>query len=589
MATNSTPINPDIVKRTKGSLGTLITKPALTDKLLGKPPFRFLHDIMTEILRNTGFMRGLFSEEEMYSENVKDKEKKLIFLQKVIDVLMFATGQKLKVKPSRIVAGAEPEKTNEMLQLIAYCVQKKIDSSEAVKRVLKGEKPFSGQEKAEEKVKASSQREVKEKVGKKPEQREDENELPATTSQIKLPENEGDRHRGDRPPDPSGDADRKKRGERSKRERRDPSEEEVGKKRDSSEDRHKRREASEERPIRGSSRDSRRPPAPKHPFQREASPPQSDKVDQYDPPVEASPPNPRQRPASAKRSRRHEADPSTEQPPPESGSLPPNNSHISMTEGDTDPQLPPPAHAASSSGDEQEMDFPTPMMSRPPIRPSTARRAPPKRRETSQDGIERILSGKEGPKVILDSEQDADDTEEQFIVQDNVESLTLGADRNLEIDESQQGALTRKLFETKRRLEGDNVPESDQIGVNEAQKHKQKEVVKKEIEQMQQSIQSICQNVSPLSKIIDFIHEDLESMRNELDKWKKESEKHSAALQKEEAITEESLVPYREELEKIDVQIEEMRDDINMSRYNYYQNQDKIEKLIESIAFASHQ
>ena len=588
MATNSTPINPDIVKRTKGSLGALITKPALTDKLLGKPPFRFLHDIMTEILRNTGFMRGLFTEEEMYSEKVKDKEKKLIFLQKVIDVLMFATGQKLKVKPSRIVAGSEPERTNEMLQLIAYCVQKKIDSSDAVKRVLKGEKPFSGQEKAEEKVKqASSQRELKEKVVKKPEQREDENELPATASHIKLPENES---RGDKPPDPRGEADRKKRGERAKRERRDHSEEEVGKKRDSSEDRHKKREVHEERPKRGSSRDSRRPLAPEHPVQRESSPtPQPDKADQYEPPVEASPPNPRQRPASAKRSRRHEAELPVDQPPPESGSLPPNNSHISMTEGDTDLQLPPPAHAVSSSGDEQEMDFPTPMMSRPPIRPSTARRAPPKRRESSQDGIERILSGKEGPKVILDSEQDVDDTEEQFILQDNVESLTLGADRNIEIDESQQGALTRKLFDTKRRLEGDNVLESDQVGVNEAQKHKQKEVVKKEIEQMQHSIQSICQNVSPLSKIIDFIHEDLESMRNELDKWKKESEKHSAALQKEDSITEESLVPYREELGKIDVQIEEMREDINMSRYNYYQNQGRIEKLIESIAFASHQ
>ena len=583
MATNSTPINPEIVKRTKGSLGALITKPALTEKLLGKPPFRFLHDIMTEILRNTGFMRGLFTEEEMYSENVKDKEKKLIFLQKVIDVLMFATGQKLKVKPSRIVAGAEPERTNEMLQLIAYCVQKKIDSSEAVKRVLKGEKPFSGQEKAEDKVKqASSQREAKEKVVKKPEQRDDESELPATSSHIRLPENEG---LGDKPLDPRGDADRKKRGERTKR--RDPSEEEMGKKRDSSEDRHKKREVSEERPKRGTSRDSRRPPALEHPVQREASPtPQPDKVDLYEHPVEASPPNPRQRPASAKRSRRHEAEPLAEQHPPESGSLPPNNSHISMTEGDADPQLPPPA---SSSGDEQDMEFPTPLMSRPPIRPSTARRAPPKRRESSQDGIERILSGKEGPKVILDSEQDVDDTEEQFIVQDNIESLTLGADRNIEIDESQQGALTRKLFETKRRLEGDNVLESDQVGVNEAHKHKQKEVVKKEIEQMQQSIQSICQNVSPLSKIIDFIHEDLESMRNELDKWKKESEKHSAALQKEEAITEESLVPYREEVGKIDVQIEEMREDINMSRYNYYQNQDRIEKLIESITFASHQ
>ncbi|KAI6651715.1 TRAF3-interacting protein 1 [Oopsacas minuta] len=597
MASNPATINPDILKRTKGSLGMLITKPALTDRLLSKPPFRFLHDILTEILRNTGFLRGLFTEEEMNSEKVKDKEKKLVFLQKVIDVLMFATGQKLKTKPSRIVAGAEPERTNEMLQLIAYCVQKKIDSSEAVKRVLNGEKPFSGQEKTEVKQPQAQSTEVK--LPKKSE--DNENELASTASQIKLPENESDQHRRDKPPDPHSDVNGRRRGERARRERRDHSEEEVVKKRESSEDRVKKRESSEdrvkkreiseERLKRGTSRDGRRPPPPEQPVQREPSPtPQLDTRGQYEPQVEASPPNPRQRPASAKRSRRHDPEPVTEQPMPETGSLPPNNSHINVAEAEVDPMLPPPpVHAGSSSGDEQEMEFPPPMMSRPPIRPSTARRAPPKRRDSSHDGVERILSGIEGPKVYLDNKQDQDDTEEQFIVQDNVEPLKLGDDTAVEIDESQQGGLTKKLFETKKLLEGDNVLETESGSVNDAQKHKQKEVVKKEIEQMQQSIQSICQNVSPLSKIIDFIHEDLESMRNELDKWKKESEKHSVALQKEEAITEESLIPYREELDKIDIQIEEAREGIKASRYNYYQNQDKIKKLTESIAFASRQ
>ena len=580
MASSSATINPDIIKRTKGSLGALITKPALTDKLLSKPPFRFLHDILTEILRNTGFLHGLFTEEEMNSEKVKDKDRKVLFLQKVIDVLMFATGQKLKVKPSRIVAGAEPEKTNEMLQLVAYCVQKKIDSSEAVRKVLNGEKPFSGQEKVEDKPKQPTGREKEPNNSDKAES----GDLGPVSSRVKLPENEGERQRL---PDPRADADRKKRGDRARKERRDRSEEERVKKGDSSEDKPKRREISEERLKRGTSRDGRRPPPPEQPVQRDPSPtPHPEKSDLPDPP-ESSPPNPRLRPASAKRSRRHEPD------PPGDGTLPPNNSHISMGEGDPDaPTNPPPgaADAGSSSENEQDMEAPPPMMSRPPIRPSTARRAPPKRRESSQDGVERILSGKkDGPKVYLDSEQDLDDSEEQLIVQDNVESLTLAADREAEGEEGQQGALTKKLFETKKHLEGDLVPEEEQGFVNEAQRHKQKEVAQKEIGQMQQAIQSICQNVSPLSKIIDFIHEDLESMRNELDKWRKESSKHSTALLKEETAIEEDLQPHRDQLDKLEAQIAEVKENIRTSRYNYYQNEERIKKLIEGISFASQQ
>lgn len=58
--------------------------------------------------------------------NLQDKDSKIVFLQKAIDVVMLVSGEPLAAKPARIVAGHEPERTNELLQVMAKCCLSKV-------------------------------------------------------------------------------------------------------------------------------------------------------------------------------------------------------------------------------------------------------------------------------------------------------------------------------------------------------------------------------------------------------------------------------------------------------------------------------
>lgn len=127
-----------IIKETQKSVGKLIKRPQLTDKLLQKPPFRFLHDIIKAIIKDTGFLSGLFTPDELDYEKIKDKDSKVAFLTKLINVVKTASGKNLTVRPSKIIAGLEAAKTNELLQAIAFCVDQKIDAKDAIEKV-KGE------------------------------------------------------------------------------------------------------------------------------------------------------------------------------------------------------------------------------------------------------------------------------------------------------------------------------------------------------------------------------------------------------------------------------------------------------------------
>ena len=107
---------PSWVRETQRTLGSIVQRPRLTEKLLLKPPFRFIHDILMETIRVTGYT-GLNIEHPVdYSSSfsvrfithktqlcIQDRESKVAFLERVITGISCALGgRQLDVNPSKI-------------------------------------------------------------------------------------------------------------------------------------------------------------------------------------------------------------------------------------------------------------------------------------------------------------------------------------------------------------------------------------------------------------------------------------------------------------------------------------------------------
>ena len=117
--------------------GSLIEKPKMTEKLLKKPPPKYIYDIIMNTMKKTGFPKGLFTADE---ENPKyfesDAHHKLDILQKVIDITKIVMNENFEIKCTNILKGEQPDKTNHFLQLFFKAATNGKDNSALIQKYL---------------------------------------------------------------------------------------------------------------------------------------------------------------------------------------------------------------------------------------------------------------------------------------------------------------------------------------------------------------------------------------------------------------------------------------------------------------------
>ncbi|XP_045337900.1 TRAF3-interacting protein 1 isoform X5 [Leopardus geoffroyi] len=615
-------MNAAVVKRTQEALGKVIRRPPLTEKLLNKPPFRYLHDIITEVIRVTGFMKGLYTDAEMKSDNVKDKDAKISFLQKAIDVVVMVSGEPLSAKPVRIVAGHEPERTNELLQRIGKCCLSKLSSDDAVKRVLAGER---GDAKARTSLTSKSQeldnrnareegpgvREDKEdkrysemneeSARRDQKQREDvkEESKARDKDKDKTMENDRERHKEpERDKDGEGESERarnraKQDRDRGTRERDKDMERERERRSEAGKERERRKERERDK-GRDRDRDRRRGKDGDH-----SRNPDREKSREHDKPERKSSNSgevyKKLSDGSVKDSK---AETETEVSTRASGSvtakMSKRRSKNSM-EGDSPSDT---EEVGPSVQEKSELPSELPANIRKPPRPGSARPAPP--RVKRQDGaealtVDRTGSGKAVASVIVDAQNSDGEEDDQFVVEaapqlPEMSELEVVPAGDVE-EEEKHGGLVKKILETKKDYEKLQQPprpgEKEKLLVSESAWKKEKDIVSKEIEKLRVSIQTLCKSALPLGKIMDYIQEDVDAMQNELQLWHSENKQHAEALQEEQSITDCAVEPLKAELAELEQLIRDQQDKICAVKANILRNDEKIQKMVCSITLSS--
>uniref|UniRef100_A0A673LSF8 TRAF3-interacting protein 1 n=1 Tax=Sinocyclocheilus rhinocerous TaxID=307959 RepID=A0A673LSF8_9TELE len=599
-------MNESVAKKTQETLGKVIKKPPLTEKLLSKPPFRYLHDVFSEVIRTTGFMKGLYGEAEMKADNVKDKDSKIAFLQKAIDVVMLVSGEPLAAKPARIVAGHEPEKTNEL--------------DEAVRRVLAGDKldqkgkPSTSRSQDKENREGRERHQdreerkgIKESSGsreqKDPDQPKDQESKRDDKDRRRDAERSDKGRERDRTKDRDKDKDKSRDREKDKtrekerekeKDRNRDKERERDKERDKKREResHKDRERDKERDRERAKRREREKDKERH---RETDEKLKDRGDRK---IKAAEEISKPKPHPEVVSKTHEAEADEAESP----------SRIPRPSSAKGQRRWPKTGGQGTEHTESEGEGEAPSAEKPvPIENGdTTNSVPPQTTHSKKKKMLylnmtgfflRLGSGKTPATVILDGKklsEDEDDEDGQFVVEEAAApppDIPEIERNSLELQEDDKhGGLVKKILETKKVYESSpstKSKEQDRSLVSEVSRKKERELVAKEIERLRSSIQTVCRSALPLGKIMDYIQEDMDSMQNELQTWRKENKENAQALLQEQRITDSVVEPLKAELAELEQLIKDQQDKICAVKSSILKNEEKIQKMVSSISFSS--
>lgn len=121
------------IQRTQELFQGLIQRPTMKERYLQKPPFRFIHDIISEVTRVTGLAEGLFGSEFADAKQITTKEGKLAYLNQLLEFVSNTAKVPAPTRASKVASGQDPENTNKLLQFVAMLGRCKLEN-----------KPFPG-------------------------------------------------------------------------------------------------------------------------------------------------------------------------------------------------------------------------------------------------------------------------------------------------------------------------------------------------------------------------------------------------------------------------------------------------------------
>ena len=120
--------------------GSLIEKPKMTEKLLKKPPPKYIYDIILNTMKKTNFPKGLLTDQEMDHKYFEaDPHHKLAILQKVIDITRIVMNENFDIKTTNILKGEQPDKTNYFLQMFYKAATNGKDNTPLIEKYLENQ------------------------------------------------------------------------------------------------------------------------------------------------------------------------------------------------------------------------------------------------------------------------------------------------------------------------------------------------------------------------------------------------------------------------------------------------------------------
>ncbi|KZC06478.1 PREDICTED: TRAF3-interacting protein 1 [Dufourea novaeangliae] len=588
-------VKPEVIKKTQDLLGKYFKKPPLTEKLLKKPPFRFLHDIVSVVIRETGFLDGLYTEHELNSENINNKEAKLAYLTKLIDVVKLTTGANLTVRASKIISGQEPTKTNELLQTIGKALDKKINSAEAIehyKRNLEiGKSTVKGKSSARKEEKKTSSKEISQKRVTPGKDRSSDRRKKISTENH-ASKNDLETHK-------SENQESQTKVEGAQASVTESSRDKVS----SSAHRRKTSSAKPKPSI------SNVPPSETTPSQENAN--IDKKVDenrkQKEIETKSKQTTYNENNESLKREQNvsdtihlgsksinnvdNKVNESTENMKAERNENEVINHEIfSQNEEKSDSVTLKTQKSQLENSDislSQSNNRPKTSLRPPSARPISARPAAPRLRGKPELIVnEEILTPMGNISVIVENSEtkEDDDAEDMVVMETRGGGDSLENNGTFKVDDQltqEHGHLVAQILETQKELVNhenvDVIPKKTNIAWDTSTK---RDVVIKEVDKLRNTIQTLTRATNPLGKLFDYFQEDVEIMQKELLEWRHQHQQLNEQLKIEKLKTQELIEPMKETLKEIDQNMKVQLDKICQAKAQIMKNDQRIQTLL---------